>query len=139
MTPSVEPAGLGADRTIESLKCRSSRPPDYKLEAELLAALASMLARKPDRLAQEICDLLVGSGLADSAGISVLADSGGSRRLREIALAGARRDSGETPGFDTGPCDRAIAQNRPLLIEQPPPPETETGSGATRPGRWTSK
>ncbi|WP_165271674.1 sensor histidine kinase [Pelagerythrobacter rhizovicinus] len=126
----MKPAGLGADRTIESLKYRSSRPPDYKLEAELLAALASMLARKPDRLAQEICDLLVGSDLADSAGISVLAGSDGSRRLREIALAGAWHDCDETPGFDAEPCDRAIAQNRPLLIEQPPPTETETGSGA---------
>lgn len=121
MTPSVEPADLGADRTIESLKCRSSRPPDHKLEAELLVLLASSLARQPERVAQDVCDLLVESNLAHSAGISVLSTSDATRGFREIARAGAWSRAEGAPPLDARPCSRAIVLDQPLLLEQPGP------------------
>ncbi|WP_182849765.1 sensor histidine kinase [Pelagerythrobacter aerophilus] len=126
----MEPADLGADRTIESLKCRSSRPPDYRLEAELLALLASALADRPECMPQELCDLLVGSDLAHSAGVSVVAEGDGAREFREIALAGTWRRMRGAPSLDTQSCDRAIVQNRPLLLEQPGPYYSEGEDGA---------
>lgn len=90
------------------------------MEAELLVRLASTLAEKPERLAQTICDLLVDSGVAHSAGLSVLMASEGTRRFREIAIAGTWRPLAcGGPQQDAGPCALAVAQDRPLLLGHP--------------------
>lgn len=130
MTPSVEPADLGADRTIESLKCRSSRPPDYRLEAELLVLLASALAKQPEHVAQDLCDLLVDTDLAHTAGISILAGSDDRQRFREVALAGVWSRARGAPSLGVQSCHRAIMQDRPLLLQQPGLHCSEASGGA---------
>lgn len=115
----MEPAGPGAHLSVAPLERRPSRPPDHRLEAELLVQLASTLAERPERLAQQICDLLVERGLAHSAGLGISSESDRAHRFRQVALAGKWRPHPDLMFPNAEPWCQVVAYDRPLLLDHP--------------------
>ncbi|CAA2144407.1 PAS domain S-box protein [Methylobacterium bullatum] len=123
MTPTVVPvgfAGLDEVSITDALVARPVRPPDYEAQAHALAELARELAVSPDTVLQRIADLLVGMGLAGSAGISILEPGEGPKRVRRAAIAGSwAAHRGGTIPFAESPCGLAVTRNTPLLFSRP--------------------
>ncbi|MBB3018624.1 PAS domain S-box-containing protein [Microvirga lupini] len=103
----------------DELANRPSRTPDYRKEAEALAALAQELAERPDNLLQKLTDTLVELEIGDSAGIS-LQEDGDAKQFRWVALSGRwGHFKGGTIPFDASPCGVVIDRNAMLLFEHP--------------------
>ena len=71
------PGGAALDpvlRTRQWLSSRASRPTDPARENQALLALADELAQRPDNVLTLLCDLILETCRADSAGVSLLRD-----------------------------------------------------------------
>ncbi|WP_227439552.1 PAS domain S-box protein [Methylobacterium sp. W2] len=132
MTPTVLPdvfAGLDEVLITDALATRPVRPPDYEAEARALAELARELAVSPATVLQRLVDILVGMGMAGSAGISILTSgktSGeGAKCVRGRAIAGswAAHPGGVIPFdaslFDESLSGLAVTRDTPLLFSRP--------------------
>ncbi len=100
---------------------RPSRPPDHAAENRALGALAQAMAASPGTVLQKLAALVVESGWAQSAGVSVLEPHDASTlRWRAVAGLWAGR-TGETMPVDAAsPCGIALARNGPVLFACPP-------------------
>lgn len=131
MTPTLLPdvvAGLDEIPITDALATRPRRRPDYEAEALALAELVEALAVSPATVPQRLVDLLVGMGMAGSAGISLLTSgeisgetSGeGARSVRGRAIAGTwATHRGDGVPFDEGLPALVVTRNTPLLVSRP--------------------
>ena len=116
----MPPLVVGDVIITDELGRRASRAPDYGVEAEALAALASELAERPEHLLQKLCDTVIDLGIAHSAGVSLLERVGSGQQFRWVALAGQwGRFKGGVMPFDASPCGVVIERDATLLFEQP--------------------
>jgi PAS domain S-box-containing protein len=104
----------------DELDRRPSRAPDHQAENNALARLAHELTERPETLLQALTDLIVEMGIADSAGVSILAEEEGGRIFRWEALSGAwKKSKGSTMPFDGNPCAVVIGKDAMLLLGHP--------------------
>ncbi len=112
------PSSRNVDDVIitDGLTHRPSRAPDFETEAKALSTLASALAEDPGAVLQKLVDLIVETGIAGSAGISLLEGD----NFRWDAIAGAWAHlRGEGMPFDASPCGVVVSRNAMLLFEHP--------------------
>ena len=104
----------------DELSRRPARIFNPKAEAEALGALVKELAEQPENLLQKLVDTLIGIGIADSAGISLLEEAEDDEQFRWVALAGqwGQYKGGVMP-FDASPCSVVIKRDEVLLFEHP--------------------
>ena len=104
----------------DELSRRPARIFNPKVEAEALGALVKELAEQPENLLQKLVDTLIGIGIADSAGISMLEEAEDDEQFRWVALAGqwGQYKGGVMP-FDASPCGVVIKRDEVLLFEHP--------------------
>ncbi|MGE7204861.1 PAS domain-containing protein [Sphingomonas sp. NPDC019816] len=104
----------------EALAHRPTRAADHRLEADVTATLAEELASRPERLLQTLCECLVATGVAGSAGVSLLESADGSTRFQWVALAGAwSAFRGGVMPIDASPCGVVVARREMQLFENP--------------------
>jgi signal transduction histidine kinase/CheY-like chemotaxis protein len=102
----------------EALARRHSRPRDYEAENRALVALADELSNHPRNLLQKLAEIALELCHADSTGISILEASGISFRWHACAGIYATNLDVLVNG-SSGPFAAAIAQNEPMLFEEP--------------------
>src|SRR5262249_57906869 len=87
---SIPPRGasLGSILCTEELRCRPSRPPDYKKENSALVALVSALADSPRTILQTLTETILEITQSDSAGVSLLTTDEEGERFYLPAIAG---------------------------------------------------
>ncbi len=99
----------------EELQRRSTRPPNYEVETQALAALVVALAESPRTILQTLVEKVVEVLQAGSAGLSLLTRDGERFYWAAIAGAWAPHLGGGTPR-DFGPCGDVLDCNRPMLF-----------------------
>jgi PAS domain S-box-containing protein len=104
--------------SVEGLSRRPSRAPDYASENRTLVALAAEMAATPERILQKLTEAALTLCRAQSAGISLLDQSG--KRFYWPAIAGQRAPhvGGGTPR-EFGPCGSVLDCNTPLIFSHP--------------------
>ncbi len=116
------PAAANADLApLESILCteelhrRPARPPQYEAEHGALMALIQALADSPRTILQVLADKVLEVLQADSAGLSLLTDTG--ERFYWAAIAGMWKphSGGGTPR-NFGPCGDVLDREKPLLF-----------------------
>jgi signal transduction histidine kinase len=75
------------------LRCRPSRPPDYKAERDALMVLSHTMADAPQMVLKKLVETALHLCRAETAGISLLENHAGEEEVSEQALTGARRSS----------------------------------------------
>ena len=106
--------------SIEEVRRRSSRPPNYEAESSALIALAQSMAVSPEGILQKLADTALTLCRAHSAGLSLLEDDDQRSNFHWRAIAGewAPHVNGGTPR-DFGPCGTVLDQNVPMLCSHP--------------------
>ena len=101
--------------TEEWLTARPPRPCDHARENAALLALADELAQRPDNVLNLLCELILDTCNADSAGVSLL--DGNTDEFRWPAVAGAWAPfvNGTMPR-SASPCGRVIEHDRVLIF-----------------------
>jgi PAS domain S-box-containing protein len=113
---------VGLDEVLitDELAKRPVRPPDHKAEAYALSELARELAASPGAVLQRLVDLIVETGMAGSAGVSIFRPGEEGVSFQWSALAGAWAEHlGGIMPFDESPCGVVVARNTPLLFSRP--------------------
>ncbi len=120
MTQAFLPLSVDDIIITDELARRPARSFNHKVEAEALASLVEELAERPENLLQKLVDTLIGMGIADSAGISLLEEGEGDEQFRWVALAGqwGQFRDGLMP-FDASSCGVVIERDAVLLFEHP--------------------
>lgn len=95
---------------------RPRRQPDYETENKALGKLIETLGNSPENILQTLAKILLEVFKADSAGMSLLAESG--QEFHWVAIAGAWSPhlGGGTPR-DFGPCGDVLDCGRPMLFK----------------------
>ena len=104
--------------SADELTHRSSRPPDHAAENQALAALAREMAASPNRILQKLAETALALCRAQSAGISLLDDTGKTFYWPAIAGQWACHVGAGTPR-DFGPCGTVLDHNAPLVFSHP--------------------
>ena len=97
---------------------RSSRAPDHAAENQALVALAREMAASPNRILQKLAETALALCGAQSAGISLLDDTGKNFYWPAVAGQWARHVGAGTPR-DFGPCGTVLDRNAPLVFSHP--------------------
>lgn len=97
---------------------RTARPPDHAAENRALVSLARVMATSPDCILQKLADTALTLCRAQSAGISLLDESGKSFHWPAVAGQWARHLGGGTPR-DFGPCGTVLERNTALVFSHP--------------------
>jgi two-component sensor histidine kinase len=103
---------------MEELLRRSSRPPDYAAESRALVALAKAMASSPHGILQQLADTALDVCHAQSAGFSLLDETGANFRWPAVAGQWACHVGGGTPR-DFGPCGTVLDRNAALVFTRP--------------------
>ena len=117
MTATAESVEDGA--VADQLGRRRSRPADFAAENRALTELARELAERPENLLQKLAEVIVETGIARSAGVSLNDEAPGGRRIRWAALTGGWTELRGGPLPLTDAILEAMARDAPLLIEPP--------------------
>jgi GAF domain-containing protein len=102
------------------LSRRRARPPNYKVEAQVMAILAQAMADRPEQILQVLVESAVELLGGGTCGISLLEPQGGAGVFRWVALAGvlSQHAGGCTPrGFS--PCGVTLDEDAPQLFIRP--------------------
>jgi len=97
---------------------RSSRTPDHVAESQALVALARELAASPSRILQKLAETALALCRAQSAGISLLDDTGKNFYWPAVAGQWACHVGAGTPR-DFGPCGTVLDRKAPLVFSHP--------------------
>jgi two-component sensor histidine kinase len=103
---------------MEELRRRSSRPPDHAAESRALVALAQVMATSPAGILQQLAEAALGLCGAQSAGFSLLDETGANFRWLAVAGQWAPHVGGGTPR-DFGPCGTVLDRNATLVFARP--------------------
>jgi two-component sensor histidine kinase len=118
-TPPIDGPGLEAIIVpMEELRRRSSRPPDYAAESTALVALAQAMATSPAGILQKLAETAIHLCRAQSAGFSLLDETGANFRWLAIAGQWACHVGGGTPR-DFGPCGTVLDRDATLIFTRP--------------------
>jgi PAS domain S-box-containing protein len=106
--------------SMEDVRRRPSRPPDYEAESRALIALAQSMAESPENILQRLADTTLTLCRAHSAGLSLLEDGDHKRNFHWRAIAGqwAPHLNGGTPR-NFGPCGTVLDQNVAMVCSHP--------------------
>src|SRR5262245_57960995 len=112
-------ASLGSILCTDELRCRPSRPPDYKKENSALVALVSALADSPRTILKTLTETILEITQSDSAGVSLLTTDEEGERFYWPAIAGMWNQyvRGGLPR-DFAPCGAVIDRDCTLLFTQ---------------------
>lgn len=118
-TPPIDGPGLEAIIVpMEELRRRSSRPPDHAAESTALVALAQAMATSPAGILQKLAETAIHLCRAQSAGFSLLDETGANFRWLAIAGQWACHVGGGTPR-DFGPCGTVLDRDATLIFTRP--------------------
>lgn len=113
-------AALSDVLVTEDLHRRPSRPPDYRAEADAMAALTAALADPGSDALHALADAIVRMGIAESSGVSVRITGEDAAQCLLRAAAGRWRDHvGITLRLDQTPCGVTIERNAACLFDRP--------------------
>lgn len=106
--------------SVEELKLRPSRPPDYAVEIQALIALNQSMVVSPEGILQKVAETALALCGGQSAGISLLEDADQKKNFHWRALVGAWAPhlNGGTPR-DFGPCGLVLDRNAPQICRHP--------------------
>jgi PAS domain S-box-containing protein len=97
---------------------RTSRPPDYRAEADAVAGLAAALTEPESDALQALADTIVAMGIAGSAGVTVI-DPARNECFWRAAAGHWRHHAGTRMRLDEAPCRVVIADNAAALFREP--------------------
>jgi PAS domain S-box-containing protein len=102
--------------SIDELKQRPSRPPNYTGESQALIALVRSMATSPEGILQKLAETALTLCRGQSAGLSLLEDTDQRQNFHWRALTGvwASHINGGTPR-DFGPCGVVLDRNAPQI------------------------
>jgi PAS domain S-box-containing protein len=106
--------------SLDELRRRPSRPPDYEAESSALIALAQSIATSPEDILQKLADTALTLCRAHSAGLSLLEDGDQKSNFHWRAIAGqwAPHLNGGTPR-NFGPCGTVLDQDVAMVCSHP--------------------
>ena len=106
--------------SMDEVRRRPSRPPDYEAESSALIALAQSMAESPENILQKLADTTLTLCRAHSAGLSLLEDGDQKSNFHWRAIAGqwAPHLNGGTPR-NFGPCGTVLDQNVAMVCSHP--------------------
>jgi PAS domain S-box-containing protein len=106
--------------SLDELRRRPSRPPDYEAESSALIALAQSMAASPEDILQKLADTALTLCRAHSAGLSLLEDGDQKSNFHWRAIAGqwAPHLNGGTPR-NFGPCGTVLDQDVAMVCSHP--------------------
>ena len=106
--------------SIDEVRRRPSRPPDYEAESSALIALARRWRISPESILQKLAEIPPTLCRAHSAGLSLLEDGDRKSNFHWRAIAGqwTPHVNGGTPR-DFGPCGTVLDQNVAMLCSRP--------------------
>lgn len=104
--------------SVEELKRRPSRLPDYAAESQALIALAQSMAEAPEGILQKLAEKALTLCRGQSAGLSILEDADQGKNFHWRALTGAWASHlhGGTPR-DFSPCGTVLDRNAPQICQ----------------------
>lgn len=98
------------------LRCRPSRPPNYKAERDALRVLSHTMADAPQMILQKLVETALHLCRAEKAGISLLENHGGEEKVCWEALTGVHTRRNSTTLRHASPCgttmNRSTTQRR---------------------------
>ncbi len=116
MEPDAELAPLESILLTEELMRRPGRPPTYETEHRALMELMQALADSPRTILQRLADTVLEVLNADSAGLSLLTETGDQFHWAAIAGMWKPHLGGGTPR-NFGPCGDVLDCEKPLLFK----------------------
>jgi PAS domain S-box-containing protein len=119
----IPPQGRSSDLdsvvvSAAELTRRSSRPPDHAAENHALVALACEMAASPNSILQKLAETALALCRAQSAGISLLDDTGKTFYWPAVAGRWACHIGAGMPR-DFGPCGTVLNRDVPLVFSRP--------------------
>jgi two-component sensor histidine kinase len=104
--------------SVEVLKQRPSRLPDYAAESQAIIALAQSMAVAPEGILQKLAETALTMCRGQSAGLSILEDADERKNFHWRALAGAWASHlNEGTPRDFSPCGTVLDRNAPHICQ----------------------